>query len=36
MPSWIRDASVTLKTLCDPPPAPPQGNGQDAAVEPVE
>lgn len=36
IPLWIRDACVTLKALCDPPPAPPQGNCQDAAVEPVE
>lgn len=23
VPSWIRDACVTLKAICDPPPAPP-------------
>jgi putative ATP-dependent endonuclease of OLD family len=22
IPSWIRDACITLKAICDPPPAP--------------
>ena len=37
IPSWIRDACITLKAICDPPaapPAPPVGNGGQAAPAP--
>jgi putative ATP-dependent endonuclease of OLD family len=34
IPSWIRDACLTLKMICDPPPAPlaPGGGGGEAAA----
>jgi len=47
IPSWIRDACITLKAICDPPtapiappapqapPAPPAGNGVQAGLGPA-
>lgn len=39
IPTWIRDACISLKAICDPPPvppAPPPGDGAEANAEPVE
>jgi putative ATP-dependent endonuclease of OLD family len=38
IPSWIRDACIALKAICDPPPAPPpppNAEGDEPAAEPA-
>lgn len=34
IPLWIRDACITLKAICDPPPAPPAGDGEQTGLGP--
>jgi putative ATP-dependent endonuclease of OLD family len=36
IPAWLREACITLKSLCDPPPAPPAGaDEEDLSVDPL-
>lgn len=34
MPEWIRDACISLKAICDPPPAPSPGGEEEVNAEP--